>query len=36
MNLLEPNPFWFNRLIVRYNKWENKQYNKFKQKRNGN
>lgn len=33
MNLLfEPTPFWFNRIIVKYQQWEDKQYNKFKQK----
>ena len=32
MQILEPNPFWFNRLVIMYQKWEVKQYNKFKQK----
>lgn len=29
MNILEPNPFWFNRLVIMYQKWEVKQYEKF-------
>jgi hypothetical protein len=28
MKILEPNPFWFNRLILRLQKWEEKQYMK--------
>jgi len=33
MNLLEPNPFYVTRFILKYVvKWEEKQYKKFKQK----